>query len=258
MRELGVVTLAPVLAVLLVFGQDDARILGTGDLGARHEALARILAIAPDERTGDVWQALRQEVDRLVACLDVVPPSPAEKQTLHCEIAPRGDDDYLPELITAIGQSRDPSMIPTLIKVVPSGAIAATALMRFGDLAVPALIESAMSSRSGPWVQESGGATLTLARMLEQSAAATDAISNANRSRITQTARTLFDSRITSTNQIAIVALALATKDAALRSEVEALATDASEWQRRGVVDQTEIARVQNSVRYQLARYPNR
>src|SRR5258706_8676910 len=258
MREYGVATRALVLAVLLVFGQDDARIFNTGDLGARHEALARILAIAPGNRTADVWEALKQEVERLVACLDVVPPSPAARQSLQCEIAPRAEDDYLPELITAIGQSRDPSMIPTLIKVVPSGAIAADALMRFGDLAVAPLIESAMSSRSGPWVEESGGATLALSRMLEQPAAATEAISGANRSRITQTARTLFDSRLTATNQIAIVALALATKDAALRSEVEALATNAFEWQRRGVVDQTEIARAQRSIRYQLTRYPNR
>ena len=162
------VTLALGLAAFLALGQDDdARILATGDIGARHEALARILAIAPGNRTADVWQALKQEVERVVACLDVVPPSPAVRQTLHCEIRPLAEDDYLPELITAIGQSRDPSMIPTLIKVVPGGMIAAIPLMRFGDLAVAPLIESAMSSRSGPWVEESSGATLTLAKMLE-------------------------------------------------------------------------------------------
>ena len=253
-------TVASIVAVLLLVGQlvgqDDTRILGTGDLSARHEALARILAIAPRERTDDMWQALRQELDRVVACLDVRPHSPAERQTLHCEITPRSEDDYLLNLITAIGQSRDPSMIPSLIKVAPSGAIAAAALVRFGELAVPALIEAAMSSRSGPWVEESGGAMLTLARMLEEPASdASQALSSANRLRITETARTLLRSRLTWTNQIPIVALCLATKDAALRSEVEALATDASEWRRRGITDQARIVQVQNSIRFQLARH---
>ena len=163
-----------ILALLLAVGQDDARILSTGNLDARHEALARIIAIAPAERTADLWRALRQEVDRVVACLDVVPPSPAAWQTLHCEITPtpRSEENYLADLVMALGQSRDPSVIPTLIKVAPSGAMATTGLARFGDLAVPALIASALSSRSGPWVTEASGAMFTLARMLERPAAA--------------------------------------------------------------------------------------
>jgi hypothetical protein len=250
-------TVASFLVVLLAVGQDEARILGTGDLDARHDALARILAIAPAERTADLWQALRQEVDRVVACLDVRPPSPAESQKLRCDIRPRSEDNYLPDLIQALGQSRDTSMIPTLIKVAPSGAIAAAALVRFGDVAVPALIESAMSSRSGPWVSESSGAMSTLARMLEQPAPdAVQPLSRASRLRITDTARTLLHTKLTFANQIPIIALVLATKDVALRAEVEALATDASEWRRRGLTDQARIAQVQNSIRYALTQHP--
>jgi hypothetical protein len=250
-------TAAPVLVVLLAMGQDEARILGTGDIGARHDAIARILAIPSSERTVVVWQALRQEVDRVVACLDVRPTSLAERQRLQCDITPRSEDNYLPDLIEALSQSRDPSMIPTLIKVAPSGAIAAAGLVRFGDLAVPALIDSAMSSRSGPWVEESGGAIFTLARMLEQLVPdAVQPLSAATRLQITDTARTLLHTRLSWVNQIPIVALVLATKDEALRSEVEALATDASLWQQRGVTDQARITQVQNSIRAQLARHP--
>jgi len=254
--DLQVLTVASILAVLLAVGQDDARILGTGDLDARHDALARILSVSPGERTDDLWHALRQEVDRVVACLDVRSPSPAERQTLRCDIRPRSEDNYLPDLVEALSQSRDPSMIPTLIKVAPSGAIAAAGLARFGDLAVPALIESAMSSRSGPWVYESGGAMFTLARMLEQPAPdVAKPLSGANRLRITDTARTLLHTKLTWTNQIPIIALVLATKDNALRAEVEALATDASEWRRRGVTDQARITQVQNSIRFALGRH---
>jgi hypothetical protein len=252
-----VLTVASFLVVLLAVGQDDPRILGAGDLDARHDALARILAIAPVERTAGQWQALRQEVDRVVACLDVRSPSPAESQKLRCDVRPRSEDNYLPDLIQALGQSRDTSMIPTLIKVAPSGTIAAAALVRFGDVAVPALIESAMSSRSGPWVSESSGAMSTLARMLEQPAPdAVQPLSRASRLRITDTARTLLHTKLTGANQIPIIALVLATKDVALRAEVEALATDASEWRRRGLTDQARIAEVQNSIRFALTQHP--
>lgn len=249
--------MASILALQAIVGQDDARTLMTGDIGARHEALTRIAAIPPSERSEQMWQALRQEVDRLVACLDIRPPSQAERQALHCDIRPKSEDDYLPNLITTLGQSRDPSIIPTLIRVAPSGALASGALVRFGELGVPALIESAMSSRSGPWGDESSGAMLTLARMLEQSSAdSSRALRNAAKIRITDTARTVLHSKLTWVNQIAIVGLALATGDADLRSEVEVLATDPSEWRRRGVTDQARVAQLQNSIRFQLARHP--
>ena len=248
---------ASILALLLAVGQDDARILGTGNLDARRHALARIIAITPAERTPEMWRALRKEVDRVVACLDVRSPSPAERQTLRCDITPRSEDDYLADLVVALSQSRDPSMIPTLIKVAPSGAIAAAGLARFGDFAVPALIESAMSSRSGPWVKESHGAMFTLGRMLEEPAPdAIQPLSVVNRVRITDTARTLLHTRLTGQNQTPIIALVLATKDVALRAEVETLATDASEWRRRGLADQSRITQVQNSIRFALARHP--
>jgi hypothetical protein len=122
---------------------------------------------------------------------------------------------------------------------------------------VPALIESAMSSRSGPWVTESDGAMFTLARMLEQpSPDAIQGLSAASRVRITDTARTLLRTRLTFQNQIPIIALVLATKDTTLRHEVEALATDASEWRRRGLTDESQITRVQNSIRFALTQHP--
>jgi hypothetical protein len=48
----------------------------------------------------------------------------------------------------------------------------------------------------------------------------------------------------------------LATKDVTMRAEVEALATDASEWPRRGLTDHWRITQVQNSIRGALARHP--
>jgi len=141
--------------------------------------------------------------------------------------------------------------------VAPSGAMAAAGLARFGDLAVPALIESAMSSRSGPWVTESDGAMFTLARMLEKPPQdAIQGLSDASRVRITDTARMLLRSKLTFQNQIPIIALVLASKDVTLRTEVEALARDASEWRRRGLTDQSQITRVQNSIRFALTQHP--
>lgn len=249
---------ASLLFLLLLVGQDDARILSTGELGARHDALNRILAIAPDQRTMEMWLAVKQETDRLVACLDVVPPSPMEKQTRRCDIVPQSEDNYLPDLITALAQTRDPAMISSLIRVAPSGAIATNGLVRFGESAVPALTQAATSSRSGPWGEESTGAMFALAKMLQQADSGGGVtLTPTIRLRITETARTLLETGLTSTNQIAIVALALATRDAALRSQVQDLATNTFEWPRRGVTDPAEIARIQNSIRFQLTGRPN-
>ena len=73
--------------------------------------------------------------------------------------------------------------------------------------------------------------------------------------RITDTARTLLRTTLTWQNQIPIINLVLATKDLTLKARVEALATDASEWRRRGLTDQSRITQVQNSIRAALARH---
>jgi hypothetical protein len=142
-----VVIVSAVLAFFLAVRQDDARLLTTGTLDARRDALARIMALPPAQWSPDLWHAVRQEVERVVTCLDVR-STPAEKQTAPCDVLPRSEDNYFGDLVQALSQGRDPAIIPTLIKVASSGAMAATALARFGDLAVSPLIESAMSSRS--------------------------------------------------------------------------------------------------------------
>ena len=96
-----------------------------------------------------------------------------------------------------------------------------------------------------------------LRAMLEgPSADVVQPLSDAGRLRIIDTAKVLLQNKLTWVNQIAIVALVLATKDAALRFEVEALASNASLLRTRGVTDQARITQVQNSMRAQLSRPP--
>ncbi len=251
---------ASIFALQLLAGQDDARVLTTGDIAARHAALDRIAAIPPGERSEEVWQALRQELERVVKCIDLGSTSPAESTALRCDVHPTAEDEYLPTLVSALAQTRDPLMIPTLIRVAGSGAMATEPLVRFGELAVPALIEAAMSSRRGPWGDESSGAMFALSRMLEQPPANSErALGNAARGRILELARTALRTRLTAAAYIPyipVVGLALATGDASLRSEVELLAHDSSEWRRRGVTDPAQVTRMQNSIRFQLTRHP--
>jgi hypothetical protein len=239
------------VGIQLVVGQRDAQILSSGGIEARREVVMRILATPTGERSQAIWLALRREVDRLVTCLDVEPPTAEVRKELHCEIRPGSEDDYLPNLIEALSQSPDPAMIPTLIKVTPGGGTAAAALVHFGDLAVPALIESALSSRSGPWVTEAGGSMFALAEMLHGTA-----VGDRSRTAITATARTLLQEKVIDAHWISIVNLALSTRDADLRSEVETLAADPSEWIRRGLTDPARIAQRQSSIRFQLTRHP--
>jgi hypothetical protein len=231
----------------------DAVMLTTGKTAARSEALGRILATPPGARTRDVWEALRDELNRVVACLDVQKPSPAQRRKLHCEVGishNSEDSDYLLDLISAVSQSDDPATIPTLIRVAPGHAGARLALVNFGDVAVPALIESALSSRSGPWVSEDSGSMSALGEMVVG-----DHISAASRARIIDTARSLLRDKFTWVNEITVVYLALATGDPVLRDEITKMANDSSELIRRGIPPE-HIEQVQRGIRYELAHPP--
>jgi len=227
----------------------DAVILTTGKAAARYGALGRILATPPDARTRDVWKALRDELDRVVACLDVQKPPRAEARKLHCEIGigSHEEDNYLLDLISAVSQSTDPAAIPTLIRVARGHAGAFSALVNFGDVAVPALIESALSSRSGPWVTENSGSMGVLAEML-----AGEHITAVSRERITDTARTLLHNKFTWVTKIPVAQLALATGDPVLRDEITRMVNDSSELMRRGIPAE-RIRWVPNILGYSLA-----
>lgn len=230
----------------------DAVTLTTGNAAARAEALGRILATRPDARTPDIWKALRDELNRVVACLDAQKPSPAQRRKLHCDVGiPHSEDsDYLPDLISAVSQSDDPASIPTLIRVAPGHESALVALVNFGDAAAPALIDSALSSRSGPWVSEDSGAMFAMGKML-----VADHIGAVNRARIVDTARSLLHDKFTWINEPSVVYLALATGDPVLRDEVTRMADDASDLMRRGIPPD-HVEQVQRHIRYSLAHPP--
>ena len=250
-REFGMLFVAVAVWVgQFTSSNNDATVLATGDAAARYEAATRILATPADQRSEAVWQALRSEVERLVRCGDVPPPPPPEWNRLKCETGVGRESEYLPTLIEALSQTTDPAMIPTLIKVAPSGAIAISGLMKFDDVAVPLLIESALSSRSGPWVTEADGAMFALAKVVEGGR-----ISAESRLQVTDTARELLNDRLTDANWIAVVNLALATADTDLRARVERLANDASELRRHDLADD-HIEQIQRGIRFQLSRHP--
>ena len=242
-------TVAGLLAIALTqsIQTDDARVLATGTIGDRHDALNRIRSVPPEKREPSVWEALASEVDRLMVCHDITSPTPAISAARRCDVSPGAESDYIPDLGEALGATTDPRFIPELVRLAPGLGAASVALARFGDAALPALIESAKGDRTGPWVSEAGGAMFALSEMIRPTRGpATTALSQAGRTRIVATANELMNTKLT-TAWIPVVSLALATRDQAIRDVVEKLASDPDEWRRRGVTDQSKLDRMQRS-----------
>jgi hypothetical protein len=229
--------------------QTDVGLLQSGALEDRHDALLRILKISPSERSAQVWQALASELNRLIAEL--------RQRATDNSPAPSSEalGDYYVDLVEAISQSRDPSVIPLLVQTAGTGRDATDALARFGDLAVQPLLDTATGQVND--LSEVSGAIFALARMVGGSIPdAIQPLSPANRARILSTARTLLDEKLVAGHVLSIVVLALSTGDASLRQTVVDLAIDASEWTRRGISDPDRIVRYRHQLQAQLARFP--
>jgi hypothetical protein len=229
--------------------QTDVDVLQSGALPERHDALVRIMKIAPSERNAQIWQALASELNRLIADgrrrIHENSPAPASEAL----------GDYYGDLVEVNSQSRSASVIPLLVQAAGTGRDATDALARFGDLAVQPLLDTAMGNIDD--LSEISGAIFALARMVRGDIPdVIQPLSEVNRARIVSTARTLVDERLNMGHVLPIVVLALSSGDASLRQTVLSLAVDPSEWTRRGVSDPNSIVRYRNQLQLQLAKFP--
>jgi hypothetical protein len=131
-----------------------------------------------------------------------------------------GDGEYYTDLVEALGQWRDPAAITPLLGAVGSGNLAADALARFGDLAVPGLSRIVSQQDVG----DISGAIFTLAKLVSGPVAnAIQPVSDTSRRQIVTIARGLLTSQFLTQRAIPIISLLLATHDADLRARVVSL-----------------------------------
>jgi hypothetical protein len=222
--------------------------------GTRQD-IARILRIPPEQRSEALWVALAAELQRVAS------ESHARIDAINAgrRVPSLGEDhgDYYRSLVEAVGQWRDPRALRPLISA-GGGMLATQAIVRFGEAAVPPLIEAARTGHSS----QRGGVLLTLGILLEGFAVEPydippTPLSSAAREQILQLARGLLRPATTPWPDLPMVAgLALATRDEALREQVELLAREpGAVAQFTGLGDGNEIARLQNSIRNTLDRY---
>ena len=230
---------------------DLARILRSGALNDRYQAARDVLQIPPEQRDETLWVALAGELQRVAS------ESHARTDALVAgrQVPSLGEEhsEYFAALIEAVSQWRDPRAIPPLISA-GSGMLATRGIVRFGDTAVPLLIEAARTSHRS----QRGGVLLALQILLEGFTIGPyippTPLSQASREQILQLAHDLFQPGTTSMPDLPMAAgLALATDDEALRQQVELLAREpgvVAQW--TGLGDPNEIARLQNAIRARL------
>ena len=123
-----------------------AKSLQAGTVEERRRALTSILRRPSSERTVAEWRALADELSRVEALVHGSSAAvPADSPVYF----------YWVDLVTAVGQSRDPAVIPLLLTSIDGRVLGAEAppamngLARFGDAAIAGLSDVIEHSRDG-------------------------------------------------------------------------------------------------------------
>lgn len=218
-----------------------------GSVEQRLAALVEILDVPPDQRDPAVWSAIQREATRVLAYRRRPrPPRESDEQ--------RGlNSTYSAGLVRALGESRDPIVIPLLIEYSGASKYAIDGVARFGDLAVPAMLRTAKGNKND--LNQKGGVASALAALLRGPVSGAIApLSDTSHREITAFAEELLaaDAQRESDEIVNLASVALATGRPDLRVEVERLATDRAAWMRHGVVSSFSIELGQRVLQAQL------
>jgi hypothetical protein len=236
--------------------QDLIASLKSGSPSERETAVHQIAGVPPDQRQPELWLALVSELKSLTAEYQARDDAVATGQPLPTMGPVAGtSSEYLPALIGVVGQWRDPRVLPALIQAPGGGMIITEPILRFGDTAVPLLIDSARRGRRS----QLGGSLLALQWLTEGFKNIAYNIPPANlspqnREAILQLARDLLRPKAVNPSVLpTVAALALATNDPDLTQQVELLAENPGiVSQVTGVVDAQTIEVTQRGIAARL------
>lgn len=233
--------------------------LRSGTPTEREAAIDRAAEIPPDERDTALWLALVHELERVSRESEAREDALAagKESPTHGRLGGAGAH-YVPDLIGVVAEWKDIRVLPALIAAPADGMIVTEPIVKFGDAAVPSLLDAVRRGRRS----NVGGALLALQYLLEGMHIApyniTPAeLSSRNRNDIVRLARDLLRPKGAYWPHLPIVAgLALATGDADLRRQVELLASEPGiVSQVTGLVDAQSIDLVQHGIAARLKQH---
>jgi hypothetical protein len=247
----GALSLASTVTAQIPSQEELISTLRAGAPTARAAAIDRVARIPPDQRGEDLWLALVDELQRLTRENDARDDLTAAGKEVPASGVLGGVEGYLPDLITVVGEWRDVRVLPALISAPGGGMIITEPILRFGDTAVPLLIDAARRGRRS----QLGGSLLALQWLTEGFTNVAYNIPPANlspqnREAILQLARDLLRPKAVSWSALpTVAALALATKDPDLTQQVELLAREPGlVSQVTGLVDAQSIDLIRNGI----------
>lgn len=251
---------AAILLLLLqpptLHGQVDqaslARQLRSASVAEQDRALARILALKPDEIGPELRVTLIEELEKLVRAHR----AHRKARALGQPLPPVEDPRFILPLSRAVARLNEPRAIPALAGALGTGGTVIRSLVAFGDQSAAAISSVVRcAERSTPEVNDG---LIALRFLVER--AATHPLSPGSLEEIRSVAhehllRSPASDRTGGTLRWA-VDLAIALGDPDLREIVEVLATDETALIERGITDPDDISRTQARATDALAGRP--
>ena len=218
----------------------------SGTTRQRMDALIEI----GETRSPAILAAVRREADRMMR--EFYRGSIATKENEEPDLY----DNYTGALVQILGESGDPAHIPVFIDHAGSGSWAANWLVKFGNVAVPAMLQAARRHRDDS--NQRMGVCLALARMLKADPVMSSPLTDESRQQIGVLAAELIEKQLGYGNSFGIAVLALATGRPDLRQQLERLAVDESLWRARGLRDRALVTQAQGGIAIQLRQVNSR
>jgi hypothetical protein len=212
---LAVMVIASALVVVAQTQPELAQALLHGTLTQREAALAQIKKIPPESRSAGLTKAIIAELARMNGEVE------RRRQAALRGVANGSEDDiggYYGNLIDVAATAVDASVIPVLVGAIDTGNIAAGALAKHGELALPAVIGIVRGSGDAPRVS-AGIRTLQLMHHSPN-------ISSAARNRLTEAVMERLHGRQHEIVWMAALDFAGASRNATAITILEAIATN--------------------------------
>jgi len=223
--------------------QADSTRLERGSVDERRDALEAVRDLPPEGCDAAVLNAIEREAQRMLVWYrgpELVDHDVRDVYAL-----------YSMGLLRVLRESRDPRFIPIFVDFSFMFAEASTALVDFGELAVPQLVGAVRGTEDA--LSRRGGATSVLAEILRRSMnGAAPPLPEESRQESVALARELLGAGFPPGYVGGIARLALATQESDLRAELKELATNRAAWIRRNVTEDQLIEPGQRIVTYLL------
>lgn len=208
------------------------------DFGAKARTLSTIAGIAPETIGPELRAALVAELEREAQLVTSRYWAPRR----NLPLAPLDDPEYIVTLAEVVATLKEPKAIPALAHSLGLGFVTITPLVEFGEPAVPAVLDVALSLDSSVYAVNE--ALMTLRMIVERqrerplSPETLAAIRDAARQHLI-VRQPFFETTMWA------IDLAVALDDPSLRRIVQAIAANPAEARARGAQDPEDVLLVQ-------------